>query len=50
MKLDPRYDVARDAGRAGSAPNLAALAGRWATDPAYADSIARVARELFGDG
>ncbi|HEU0113078.1 MAG TPA: N-acetylmuramoyl-L-alanine amidase [Thermomicrobiales bacterium] len=50
VKLDPRYDVALDAGRAGSAPTLAELAGRWAADPAYGDSIARVARELFGDG
>ncbi len=50
VALDPRYDAALDAGRAGSAPTLAALAGRWAADPAYAESIARVAREMFGGG
>ncbi|HEU5430957.1 MAG TPA: N-acetylmuramoyl-L-alanine amidase [Thermomicrobiales bacterium] len=50
VKLDPRYDAALAAGRAGSAPTVAALAGRWAVDPVYADSVARVARELFGGG
>jgi peptidoglycan hydrolase FlgJ len=48
VNLDPRYEAALGAGRAGTAPTLAALAGRWATDPHYAESISRVARDLFG--
>jgi N-acetylmuramoyl-L-alanine amidase len=49
-RLDPRYDAALAAGRAGVAPTLADLSGRWAVDPAYAESVARVGNELFGDG
>ena len=45
--LDPRYAPALDAGRAGSARRIADLAGTWATDPRYAESIARVGTELL---
>ena len=48
--LDPRYEAARAAGRAGSAQRIADLAGRWAVDPAYAEKIARVATSLFPAG
>jgi flagellum-specific peptidoglycan hydrolase FlgJ len=47
IALDPRYEPALAAGRAGSAPRLADLAGRWATDPNYATSIARVGNQIF---
>ena len=47
ISLDPRYDAALSAGRAKSASNLAGLAGRWATDPDYADGVARVGDRLF---
>ena len=46
--LDPRYEAALGAGRAGSARTIADLAGRWAVDPRYAETIARVGNELFG--
>ena len=32
-----------------SATDIADLAGRWATDPDYASSIARVGSRLFGE-
>ena len=47
IALDPRYDAALSAGRAGSARAIADLAGSWATDPQYAQSIARVGTELY---
>ncbi len=47
VALDPRYDAAIAAGRAGAAPTLAALTGRWATDPAYAEGVARAGTTLF---
>ena len=47
IPLDPRYDAALSAGRARSTTRLTDLAGRWATDPDYATSIARVGRILF---
>ena len=47
LALDPRYDAALAAGRAGSATTVADLAGSWATDPEYAESIARVGSELY---
>ena len=47
--LDPRYEAALSAGRAGSAAHLADLTGKWATDPRYAESIARVGTTLLGD-
>ena len=46
--LDPRYEAALGAGRAGSSKTIADLAGRWATDPHYAEGVARVGNELFG--
>jgi N-acetylmuramoyl-L-alanine amidase len=46
--LDPRYEPALSAGRAGIAPTIADLSGRWATDPNYGDGIARVGNRLFG--
>ena len=49
VALDPRYAAALSAGRAGSAGTIADLAGRWATDPAYAESIARVGTSIFGE-
>jgi hypothetical protein len=49
LTLDPRYEAALSAGRAGSAPRLADLAGRWATDPVYAASIARTGTRLFAE-
>jgi len=45
--LDPRYDPALTAGRAGSARTIADLAGSWAADPHYAESIARVGSALL---
>ena len=47
VPLDPRYAAALAAGRAASAPTLADLAGRWATDPAYAEGVARAGNALF---
>ncbi len=47
VALDPRYEAALAAGRAGSAGVIADLAGSWAADPEYADSIARVGTSLF---
>ena len=49
IPLDPRYAAALAAGRAQSAGSIADLAGRWATDPDYASSIARVGSNLFGE-
>ena len=49
VTLDPRYEAALAAGRAGSAGTIADLAGSWAADPAYAESIARVGTSIFGD-
>ena len=49
VPLDPRYDAALSAGRAASATRVADLAGRWATDPDYASSIARVGSRLFAE-
>ena len=37
IALDPRYDAALAAGRAGSAGTIADLVGSWATDPEYAE-------------
>jgi hypothetical protein len=48
IALDPRYAAAVDAGRGGSARSIADLTGRWATDPHYASSIARVGNDIFG--
>jgi N-acetylmuramoyl-L-alanine amidase len=42
VALDPRYDAALAAGRAGSATTIGDLAGRWATDPDYASKIVAV--------
>ena len=50
VALDPRYEAALSAGRAGSAGSIADLAGRWATDPNYGEGIARVGNRLFGSG
>jgi N-acetylmuramoyl-L-alanine amidase len=47
IALDPRYDAALAAGRAGSAGTIADLSGSWATDPEYAESIARVGTRLY---
>jgi hypothetical protein len=47
LTADPRYAVARDAGRGGTAHTIADLAGTWATDPSYATSISRVGSALF---
>jgi hypothetical protein len=47
VALDPRYEAALEAGRAGSARSIEDLAGRWAADPNYATSIARVGSSLF---
>jgi hypothetical protein len=49
VALDPRYEAALAAGRAGSAGNLADLTGRWATDPDYAERVARVGSRLIAD-
>ena len=49
IPLDPRYDAALAAGRGRSATSLADLTGRWATDPEYAERVARVGSRLFGD-
>jgi N-acetylmuramoyl-L-alanine amidase len=47
IPLDPRYNAALAAGRAGSTPTIGDLAGRWATDPEYGWSIARVGTRVF---
>lgn len=47
IALDPRYDAALSAGRAGSAHTVADLTGRWAADPVYAESIGRVGTKLY---
>ena len=47
VALDPRYEAALSAGRAGSARSIADLAGQWATDPNYAEGISRVGSALF---
>jgi N-acetylmuramoyl-L-alanine amidase len=49
IPLDPRYDAALAAGRARSAGSLADLTGRWATDPDYAERVARVGSRLFAE-
>jgi hypothetical protein len=49
LALDPRYEAALAAGRAGIAPTIADLTGTWATDPAYAAGIVRAGEVLFGD-
>jgi hypothetical protein len=40
VSLDPRYQAAVDAGYAGIALTIAALTGRWATDPVYGEKLA----------
>ena len=47
VPLDPRYDAALTAGRAGTARTIADLAGAWATDPDYAEGVARAGNALF---
>jgi len=47
IPLDPRYEAALSAGRAGRASSLADLTGLWATDPDYAERVARVGSRLF---
>jgi N-acetylmuramoyl-L-alanine amidase len=47
IALDPRYEAALSAGRAGSVLRIADLAGRWAIDPAYGEGMARCGTELF---
>jgi N-acetylmuramoyl-L-alanine amidase len=49
IPLDPRYEAALAAGRAGSASRLADLTGLWATDPDYAGRVARVGNRLFSE-
>src|SRR5215212_8700055 len=49
IPLDPRYEAALAAGRAGSASRLADLTGLWATDPDYGERVARVGNRLFGE-
>jgi N-acetylmuramoyl-L-alanine amidase len=49
LALDPRYEAALAAGRAGVAPTIAGLTGTWATDPGYAAGIVRAGEDLFGD-
>jgi hypothetical protein len=49
IPLDPRYEAALSAGRANSASSLKDLAGRWATDPDYAEGVARVGNRLFAE-
>jgi hypothetical protein len=50
VALDPRYEAALGAGRAASARTMGDLAGSWATDPAYADGVARAGEVIFGAG
>jgi len=47
VALDPRYQAAVAAGRAGVATMVADLAGRWAADAAYAEGIARAGSDLL---
>ena len=47
IPLDPRYDAAVAAGRAAVASTLVELAGTWATDPDYAEGVARAGNALF---
>lgn len=47
IPLDPRYEAALAARRADSAQAIADLAERWATDPEYGRSIARVGSRLL---
>ena len=49
IPLDPRYEAALSAGRAGRASSLADLTGLWATDPDYAERVARVGTRLFAE-
>jgi N-acetylmuramoyl-L-alanine amidase len=49
IPLDPRYEAALAAGRAGSVSRLADLTGLWATDPDYGERVARVGNRLFGE-
>jgi N-acetylmuramoyl-L-alanine amidase len=49
VPLDPRYEAALSADRAGSARHIADLSGRWAADPHYGEKIARVGASLLGD-
>nr|MBA2598785.1 glucosaminidase domain-containing protein [Chloroflexia bacterium] len=49
VALDPRYEAALAAGRGGSARTIADLAGSWAADPSYAESIARLGTSIFGE-
>ena len=48
-KVDPRWQAALSAGKAGSAPTLGKLAGSWADNPNYAVQIAAHANRAFGD-
>jgi hypothetical protein len=45
--LDPRYQAALDAGMFGVARTLDGLAGRWATDTAYASKVAARGNVIF---
>jgi N-acetylmuramoyl-L-alanine amidase len=47
IALDPRYDAALSARRAGIARTIADLAESWAIDPEYAESIARAGTKLY---
>ncbi len=47
VALDPRYQAAVAAGRAGVATTVTDLAGRWAADAAYAEGIARAGSDLL---
>jgi hypothetical protein len=49
IPLDPRYEAALAAGRAGSASSLADLTGLWATDSNYAERVARIGSLLFAE-
>jgi N-acetylmuramoyl-L-alanine amidase len=49
IPLDPRYEAALAAGRAGRASSLADLTGLWATDPDYGQRVARVGNRLFAE-
>jgi N-acetylmuramoyl-L-alanine amidase len=49
IPLDPRYEAALAAGRAGRASSLADLTGLWATDPDYGQRVARVGIRLFAE-
>jgi hypothetical protein len=47
--LDPRWDAAVAAGKAGKTKTLAALAGTWAADEEYAEKIVRHLNAIFPD-